>query len=672
MTKCFKPTSFLALLGSWFLLLYLLSCNNEPNKVQDKKPWHHKDVMPTKLKWFLNSNNYTDSNYNERFKTYYQEFLSQNHTDSALYCLLAYGEMIDQNYLYDTFYLHTAKEHLKKYEPISTEEGELIKLYYYIGSQYEANSEYKLAEEWFNNGIKHPNVLPRTKIKCLGMLSEIYKDQRQPERALPLQLERLTFYEKEKDTINVGVTYSNIANIYNVLNAYQLAIDYELKAIQHARLKNDSNTLIPFISNYLIFKKNSQAEFKLTDDFIRYANELNATCAAYSKLSPYNEWVRLDINFDIYAKQNKLDSMRLTIEQIKVLNEILHNPSLNNKAEYLESIYREKCGLPLLNKNELEELANNYEKNELWTEARRTNIVLFTEAKKNGDNKSALKYFEKIFDIEKQEIKQNNKGQVYEMDIKYQTAKKDQEILIQAEKLKIKQRNIGLLIAGLVIAVLAFVVYFIWLKKKIIIEKRKTETLFTQKLMENTEDERMRIAKDLHDSIGHELLNVKSAISNKLQFTEDKIDHILAEIREISRNLFPVMFEEVGLKISVEQLIEQITKSEDLYVIGEINYIAGTLDTKAELNIYRIIQEALSNVRKYAKAQSAKVSINQTTNSIDVEIIDNGKGFDVMEILKQGKAFGLMSINQRCLALKSAVSIESSSNGTVISFQIKL
>ncbi|MFA9215131.1 MAG: sensor histidine kinase [Candidatus Methylacidiphilales bacterium] len=673
MTKYFKKLGDHLILVCLGLLVFLtFSCNEGNEKKQAKKPWNHKDVMPTKFKWFLNTNNYTDSNYKARFQTYYQEFLAQNQTDSALFCLLTYGEMIDQNYMNDSFWLNTAKAHLTKYEPISTEGGELIKLYYYIGSQYEVLGNYPVAKDWYNKAMNHPKVLPRTKINCMSMIAVLYLHANEAEKALPLQLERLNYFEKEQDTINIGVAYANISNSYNELNASSLALKNIRKAIEYAKLKHDTNTLIVFLSNYFVLTKNDNLHMVYTPSLINELYEFNKICAAYSKLSPYNKWVLQDCNLHYYWKTNKLDSMKITLEQIDKIRKILNNPIFDNKYESMVAHYNDKLGIAAHNEDKLMEMANYFEKNEMPFESFRLNIMLELIAKRKGDYKKALVYNDKIHEFELARINKNNNGKVYEMDVKYQTAKKDQELLIQAEKLKIKQQNIGLLIAGLVIVVLAFVIYLIWQKQKLITEKRKNETLFTQKLMENTEEERMRIAKDLHDSIGHELLSIKNAMINKLQFTEDKIDHVLNEVREISRNLFPVMFEEVGLKISVEQLIEQIIKSEGFFVIGEINYIAGTLDTKAELNIYRIIQEALSNVRKYAQAQSAKVSINQTTDSIDVEIIDNGKGFNVMEVLKQGKAFGLMSINQRCLALKSMANITSNESGTTISFQVKL
>ena len=665
-----SPSVIYKLLLIFSVFLSMHSCKETP-KVEPK-PWHHKEVMPQKLKWFLNSDNYSDGNYKERFETFYSTFLKEGHTDSALYCLLVYGEMIDQNYLYDTFYLSTAIRHLNKYEPNSEIPGEITKLYYYIGSQYEANSDNKLAIDWFNKGIEHPKALPKTKIKCMGMLSVVYKSENKPEMALPLQLERLNYYEKEKDTINIGVTYSNIAGIYHVLNADVLAIEYNNKAVYHSRLKNDTNTLIPMLTNYIIYKKSTQTDFKITSDILACQKELNAICAAYTRLSPYNEWVRLDVNFEIYNKLNKLDSLKLIISQLKELNEILKNPSLDSKTQYQEFIYKNKVGQKITNVKELESIAKEYEEHEMLWEARRIYISLYNHEENNKNYEKALRLYEKLFDIEMSFYKANNKGQVYEMDVKYQTEKKNQEILLQAEQLKNKQRNIGLLLTSLIIIGLSFLIYFMWQKKKSISEKRKYEMQFTQKLMENSEDERKRIAKDLHDSVGHELLSIKKALSNNLQFTEDKIDHILEEVREISRNLFPVMFEEVGLKISLEQLAENIYSTDNLYVGYEIDYTSGTLDIKSELQVYRIIQEALNNTRKYAQAKSAKISLHQSGDMLKVEIKDNGIGFDVEKVLKSGNAFGLLAIKQRGKAIQATTTTESNSNGTTITIEIPL
>jgi signal transduction histidine kinase len=72
-------------------------------------------------------------------------------------------------------------------------------------------------------------------------------------------------------------------------------------------------------------------------------------------------------------------------------------------------------------------------------------------------------------------------------------------------------------------------------------------------------------------------------------FNEKEIDHIIGEVREISHNLFPVMLEEIGLQLSLEQLAISSTKNTDLYISTDTNYEAGILNPKQELNMYRII-----------------------------------------------------------------------------------
>lgn len=660
---------FFILFLATILLCAFISCqeNNEPNS--ELTPWYGRKTMLEQFKWYSNATNYFDSNYQEKFYKLYNNFIENNQQDSALYYLLVYSEMIDQNYIDDSTWLKTAKLHLEKYETANETNGELLKLYYYISSEYLTIGNNELCKKWALLALNKPNLTPRFKAKCHRTLSEIYHTFSEPEKAIPHAIEYLAYFQQKNDTLNIGVAYSGLSGIYRELYAYETAENYLKKAIEYSILKKDTYTLI-FHYGSLAILQNQQNKDDTT--FLKSVKELHLLAKSYSELTPFLQSLDVDAQINKFYILNQLDSVPKYLADFKKLALVL-NDSVTSKNYYTQKVRYEfsKTGT-ISNLSELENVAKIAMLNKDNPIATACYTYLYKYAYAKGQFKKAIDYKNIIVGLERDLYAKNNQGQLYDKDIKYQTSLKDKELKLKEEELTIKQRNIGLLVASIIIMALVIIVILFYQNHKEQKFKRENELLFTQKLMENTEEERMRIAKDLHDSIGHELLNVKSAISNKLQFTEDKIDHILAEVREISRNLFPVMFEEVGLKISVEQLIEQIIKSEGFFVIGEINYIPGTLDTKAELNIYRIIQEALSNVRKYAQAQSAKVGISQTKDSIDVHIIDNGKGFDVMEVLKSGKAFGLMSINQRCLALKSAVSIESGNSGTVVSFQIKL
>lgn len=95
---------------------------------------------------------------------------------------------------------------------------------------------------------------------------------------------------------------------------------------------------------------------------------------------------------------------------------------------------------------------------------------------------------------------------------------------------------------------------------------------FTKQLLQNTEEERKRIASDLHDSISHELLNLKYIFRKDSATVNTKINSIINDIRGISRNLHPVMFDKIGLQPNIEQLVERIQQQNDFMVSTEIQY----------------------------------------------------------------------------------------------------
>lgn len=204
-------------------------------------------------------------------------------------------------------------------------------------------------------------------------------------------------------------------------------------------------------------------------------------------------------------------------------------------------------------------------------------------------------------------------------------------------------------------------------KRKIEAESRQKD-IFTQQLFENIETERHRIANDLHDSIGHQLLSVRNAVSSN-NALKSELDGIINEMRAISRNLHPVMFERVGLKLSVEQLVNRIEASEAIFISSEIAY-GGELTVAQELQVYRIIQEALNNILKYSQADGAKVSIHSEARQVVVTIQDNGIGFNVIDTLNNTKAFGLHSMMERARHIGGKTVIQSSDSGTIITTSI--
>jgi signal transduction histidine kinase len=211
---------------------------------------------------------------------------------------------------------------------------------------------------------------------------------------------------------------------------------------------------------------------------------------------------------------------------------------------------------------------------------------------------------------------------------------------------------------------------------------------YIEALTQTQENERKRIARELHDETVQNLL----AISRQLELYQDseseptklnrlkKLQAVMGEtlkgIRQISRDLRPLMLEDLGLIPALQHLVSAIRQGEgalphaQLEVQGE----CASLTAEQELAIYRITQEALTNVRKHASAMGVLVKVAFEDEQTLLEIADNGIGFEMPESLAeltQRGSFGLMGIQERTWAMGGNLSIQSSpSQGTKIDISI--
>lgn len=194
--------------------------------------------------------------------------------------------------------------------------------------------------------------------------------------------------------------------------------------------------------------------------------------------------------------------------------------------------------------------------------------------------------------------------------------------------------------------------------------------LQTQKRVINIQDlERERIAKDLHDGIGQELLLFKRNFENQPAFL-NTIEAIMFDLRETSRALYPVALKKIGLKNAIENLAEQIQESGIFFVSTAINY-STYISPETQLQIFRIVQEALNNAIKHAHAQAIRIELFENElNTLHICIKDNGLGFDVQS--KKTTSFGLESMSERTKSLKGTFDIISSAKGTTINLFIPL
>jgi len=264
------------------------------------------------------------------------------------------------------------------------------------------------------------------------------------------------------------------------------------------------------------------------------------------------------------------------------------------------------------------------------------------------------------------------KDKLKELEVKYETNKKEQDIYLKEQTIKGNKRLIALLITAIGTLTLMIALYITIQRRKKLVKEKLQSQLFTKQLLNKTEEERKRIATDLHDSVNNDLLLIKSSIQkNAPQEIESKIDVLMNHVRAISRNLHPVLFEELGLQDSIEQLVERVQKHNQFILNTEIDY-HSCLTSTDELQLYRIIQEAVNNIIKSSKAEAAIITLNEYKEKLVVEIKDNGTGFNVEEILSSNKSFGLHNIIERSKAINGNATITSNQHGTIIYIEIPI
>jgi signal transduction histidine kinase/TPR repeat protein len=281
----------------------------------------------------------------------------------------------------------------------------------------------------------------------------------------------------------------------------------------------------------------------------------------------------------------------------------------------------------------------------------------------------ALKYYQQWDSVKNVLSTADNQKYVAELDTKYQTAKKELTIQVQQKTIANKTTlNILLMVllgAGVVAA--AFIISRVQLRRNR--KEAGMQQQFTTRLLQNTEEERGRIARDLHDSVSQELLVLKNQVGTAPEDAVKKVDSIINEIRMISRNLHPVMLDQIGLKHSIEHVCNRMMEHNQLFISSDISY-SGELNRNSELQLFRMIQEALNNTVKHAGAEAVNVRIHTQNRCVITTIRDNGKGFDPDKVLKGKNAFGLLSIIERSKSVQGKAEISSGEKGTVITIEI--
>jgi signal transduction histidine kinase len=394
-----------------------------------------------------------------------------------------------------------------------------------------------------------------------------------------------------------------------------------------------------------------------------------------------------------YFGLNKMDSSKIFAQKSLQTSEALHiadgiaaanwqlgRIALEEKQFGLAEIYLQKSRGYYL------QSPDPAEKKEYFDVMRK---LMFAE----GRYKEAYGYYENYIGLNDSILNSERTRQFSEREAKYQSEKKDNQIKLQ--QVSITQKStINYLLAGAALALLTIGMLMVRnYRHKQTIQQQRINDLETEKqltateaVLKGEEQERTRLAKDLHDGLGGMLSGIKFSMNTMkgnlimtpdnaqaFERSMDMLDSSIKEMRRVAHNLMPEALVKFGLDTALKDFCNDINLSGALKVnYQSIGLNEAVIDQTTSITIYRVIQELINNAIKHAAATEAIVQVSKTNGRLSVTVEDDGKGFDPA-ILKNAKGIGWSNIESRIDFLKGKLDINSKEGkGTSVLIELDL
>ncbi|MEE1944780.1 sensor histidine kinase [Pedobacter sp. KR3-3] len=620
---------------------------------------------------------------------------------------------------------------LKRLLNKSKEDTSKVKLLFALTLEYE-DHDMKKAMTYAKEGGRLSNKLNYNagKLKYNKRMMYLFATLMQHDSAIWYGKQILKIATETKDSLNMGIAYFTLGERYNFKSDYETGIAYSLKGVRIIeRLDTSSKTRATLnasmAANYLMIKDYKKAiEFgkkaeildrknknykSLTSTLLNLGNAYDALGQDTKAIEAYKESLSLcdKYNFpsfvamncegmvEIMDRQNKLEQVKYYAEKgLATAIQIADNFNImscyqNLSVYYLKTDQHAKAKELLFKALDISK-ANDY-KEARGTILQSLSNVLYAEhnyALASQYQREATKIKEDIF-TESMAQKHANE------EVKFETEKKESQIKLQTAE--IRQKNIlnYFLIAGtiafLAISILSYRNY----KHRQKLQQAKIDELETEKqltateaVLKGEEQERTRLAKDLHDGLGGMLSGIKfslNTVKENLIMTPDNahafnrsidmLDSSIKEMRRVAHNMMPEILVKYGLDAALKEFCTEITHSGVVHVnYQSVGMQQTEIAQTTSVTIYRIVQELLNNIIKHANAKNVLVQLHQSAQEklLAVTVEDDGNGFDA-ELLKQSVGMGWPNIKNRVEFLKGRIDLQSNpGKGTSVMIEINI
>jgi two-component system, NarL family, sensor kinase len=373
-----------------------------------------------------------------------------------------------------------------------------------------------------------------------------------------------------------------------------------------------------------------------------------------------------------------------------ILGKIYHQKAIannNNRKDFEEAINNFKKCLPIAKQM-------NNKKREAWCYDWLANTY-----ERIGNHEQAYIYLEKHSYLYGSIVAEDNFKEISKIEHKYEVEKKEKEIIVlnsaNQQKSTLNKILIGSAAALLFIGFIGYRNFKS--KQKISTQQQKIQQqkitelekdkqlLAIDAMLKGQEEERSRIAKDLHDGLGGMLSGTKLSFINmkeNLVLTPENatlfdkslsmLDNTIADLRKVAHNLMPEALVKFGLQEAVRDFCNSIQSSSNLKIVYQPLGENRKLSNTAEVFTYRIIQELVNNAVKHANASQIIVQLTTNNNKVGIAVEDDGKGFDV-NALANSKGAGMDNIKYRVQYFNGTIdTVTSTGNGTSVNIELEV
>jgi len=454
----------------------------------------------------------------------------------------------------------------------------------------------------------------------------------------------LLIYSSYKDSAGTSIAYENIGDVHKNMNSNDSALFYYFKS---ARILNNMNNLAELANIY----NNIGAVYEEKHKYQDASNYFIKSLKLHSQLGNQQGITEVNANIGVlFQSQGKFDI---------ALKYYLVALDTAKKIKARESLL-------LINRNMAE--------------------IYFNQKK----YLEAYSYFKSYSDLNDTLSNEQKNKKISELQIKYETDKNLRQIAAEKEigAQRARERNI-LLVSTILILLLSIVIIYNYkqkinansliAKKNEEINSQKINVLLTEQdikfasaLIEGQEQERKRIAEDLHDRLGILLSTIKlhfSAINSDIKskiwpsikqstIAEKLLDDAFVEVRQIAHDLASGTLTKSGLVVTLKDLKIAIEHSRRIKFNLDTYHMEERFDSQIEITIYRTLQELIGNALKHAAASEITVSLNRYDKELNIIVEDNGIGFN-KSLAYASDGIGLKNVETRMKSIGGELTIDS-------------